>query len=278
LAVHRVLAFYGTTLDEPYLLARLQAIPNRGSHVLWCRESDRSAITGARSPILVSRSNIYIGTVKHYENLPATLTAVLGEDAPPTTRIKPAGLLKPDPTYVTNSLRDRRDPNDPEDLAFVAFGLEPRGEVNADPTETDVLDGLRTIIVGEPGTGKSELLRSLASRSKRARTGLFIRLADVGVDERLGSLGTLVAWAETAQVSRAVSTLVPPRSKRVASTSSSTDSMKSIPLGMTKLPGSSITSLASCPNMPSPSPLGRSQVWSCCGSTRHRPANGTSTP
>jgi hypothetical protein len=150
----------------------------------------------------VSRSNIYIGTVKHYENLPATLTAVLGEDAPPTTRVAPTGLLKPDPRYVTNSLRDRRDPNDPEDLAFVAFGLEPRGEVNADPTETDVLDGLRTIIVGEPGTGKSELLRSLASRSKRARTGLFIRLADVGVDESLGSLGTLVAWAETAQVSR----------------------------------------------------------------------------
>lgn len=202
LAVHRVLAFYGTTLDEPYLLARLQAIPNRGSHVLWCRASDRSAITGARSPILVSRSNIYIGTVKHHENLPATLTTVLGEDVPPTPRIAPARLLKPDPGYVTNSLRDRHNPNDPEDLAFVAFGLEPRGEVNADPTETDVLDGLRTIIVGEPGTGKSELLRSLASRSRRARTGFFIRLADVPVDEGLGPLGTLAAWAETAQVSR----------------------------------------------------------------------------
>jgi SIR2-like domain len=198
LAVHRVLAFYGTTLDEPYFLARFQAIPNRGSHVLWCREDDRRELTGARNPILVSRSNIYIGTVEHYENLPATLASVLGEDAPAAPRVAPARVLRPDPGYVTNSLRDRRDPNDPEDLAFVSFGLEPRGDVHADPTEDNVLDGLRTIIVGDPGTGKSELLRALAARSKRPRTGLFIRLADVGVDEGLGPLGTLSAWAKNA--------------------------------------------------------------------------------
>jgi hypothetical protein len=197
LAVHRVLAFYGTTLDEPYFLARFQAIPNRGSHVLWCREDRRGELTGGRNPILVSRSNIYIGTVEHYENLPATLASVVGKDVPAAPRVAPARVLRPDPGYVTNSLRDRRDPNDPEDLAFVSFGLEPRGEVNADPTEDDVLVGLRTIIVGDPGTGKSELLRALAARSKGRRTGLFIRLADVGVDETLGPPGTLSAWART---------------------------------------------------------------------------------
>jgi hypothetical protein len=198
LAVHRVLAFYGTTLDEPYFLARFQAIPNRGSHVLWCREDRRGELTGGRNPILVSRSNIYIGTVEHYENLPATLVPVLGEDVPPAPRVAPARVLRPDPGYVTNSLRDRRNPNDPQDLAFVSFGLEPRGEVNADPTEDDILDGLRTIIVGDPGTGKSELLRALAAQSKGRRMGLFIRLADVGVDENHGPLGTLSAWARTA--------------------------------------------------------------------------------
>lgn len=202
LAVHRVLAFYGTTLDEPYLLARLQAIPNRGSHVLWCRESDRGAITGARSPILVSRSNIYIGTVKYFEDLPATLAPVLGGSLPPAPRVAPSRVLKPDAEYVTNSLRDRRNPNDPEDLAFVAAGLEPRGEVNRDPTEDDVLDGLRTIVVGDPGSGKSELLRSLASRSRGRRLGLFVRLADVTPDQGLGPVDALAAWARTSQASR----------------------------------------------------------------------------
>jgi len=202
LAVRKVLAFYGTTLDEPYFLARLQEISNRGSHVLWCRESDRVRLTGGRSPILASRSDIYIGTVKHFEDLPATLGPVLGGELPPGSRVRPAGLVRPDPLYVHNDLSDRRRPNDPQDLALVSFGLEPKGEVAPDPTEADVLDGLRTIIVGEPGSGKSELLRSLASRTKAPRTGLFIRLADLDLDHSLGPRETLAAWARTGLASR----------------------------------------------------------------------------
>ncbi len=202
LAVHRVLAFYGTALDEPYLLAQLQRIPNLGSHVLWCREGDREELTAGRNPILPSRSNIYLGTVKYFEDLPATLAPVLGGSLPAVPRVAPSRVLKPDPGYVTNSLRDRRDPNDPEDLAFVAFGLEPRGKVKREPTEEDVLDDLRTIIVGEPGSGKSELLRSLTSRSKGPRVGLFIRLADVSADHGLGPVDALAAWAKTSRASR----------------------------------------------------------------------------
>ena len=202
LAVRQVLAFYGTTLDEPYLLAQLQGIPNRGAHVLWCREADREELTGERNPILTSRSNIYIGTVKHFENLPATLASTLGGNLPPAPRVAPSHVLKPDPGYVTNSLRDRRNPNDPEDLAFVAFGLEPRGDVKREPTEDDVLDGLRTIIVGDPGSGKSELLKSLASRSKGPRVGLFIRLADVTPDLSLGPVDALASWAKASHASR----------------------------------------------------------------------------
>jgi hypothetical protein len=202
LAVHRVLAFYGTTLDEPYLLAQLQRIPHRGSHVLWCRETDRRGLTRGRNAILPSRSNIYIGTVKYFEDLPATLAPLLGGSLPPAARVRPTGVLKPDADYVTNSLRDRRNPNDPEDVAFVAFGLEPRGEVKREPTEDDVLDGLRTIVVGDPGSGKSELLRSLASRSKGSRIGLFIRLADVVPDHGLGPVDALAAWAKTSRASR----------------------------------------------------------------------------
>jgi hypothetical protein len=202
LAVHRVLAFYGTTLDEPYLLAQLQRIPHRGSHVLWCREADRRELTRGRNAILPSRSNIYIGAVRYFEDLPATLAPLLGGALPQAARVRPTGVLKPDVDYVTNSLRDRRNPNDPEDVAFVSFGLEPRGEVKPEPTEDDVLDGLRTIVVGDPGSGKSELLRSLASRSKGSRIGLFIRLADVAPDRGLGPVDALAAWAKTSRASR----------------------------------------------------------------------------
>jgi hypothetical protein len=202
LAVHRVLAFYGTTLDEPYFLARLQEITNRGSHVLWCKESDRVKLTGGRSPILPSRSDIYIGTVKHFEDLPATLGPALGGELPPASRVRPAGLAHPDPLYVHNDLRDRRRPNDPQDLALVSFGLEPKGQVTPDPTEEDILDGLRTIVLGEPGSGKSELLRALASRTKAPRAGLFIRLADLDFNSGLGPRETLAAWARKGLASR----------------------------------------------------------------------------
>jgi hypothetical protein len=202
LAVRKVLAFYGTTLDEPYFLARLQALPHRGSHVLWCREVDRGKLTGERNPILPSRSDIYIGTVKHFEDLPATLEPVLGGKLPPVPRVRPAGFLAPDPFYVENDLRDRRRPNNPEDLMFASLGLPPRGEVNPDPTEADVLDGLRTIILGEPGSGKSELLRSLASRTKASRTGVFIRLADLALAPGLGPKETVAAWAKEGLASR----------------------------------------------------------------------------
>jgi hypothetical protein len=196
LAVRKVLAFYGTTLDEPYLLAQLQAIPNRSSHVLWCREGDRATLRSGRTPILPSRSDIYIGTVKNFEDLPTTLGPVLGGALPLVSRVRPAGLVRPDPLYVENDLRDRRRPNDPEDLTLVSVGLPPQGEMNRDPTETDVLDGLRTIIIGEPGSGKSELLRSLASRTRAPRTGVFIRLADLELKRGLGPRETLATWAK----------------------------------------------------------------------------------
>jgi hypothetical protein len=202
LAVRKVLAFYGTTLDEPYLLARLQAIPNRGSHVLWCRGVDRAKLTSERNPILPSRSDIYIGTVKNFEDLPATLGSVLGGELPATPRVRPAGLVHPDRLYVENDLQDRRRPNDPEDLTLASVGLPPQGEVNPDPTETDVLDGLRTIVIGEPGSGKSELLRSLASQTKAPRTGVFIRLADHQLNPGLGPKETLAAWAKQGLASR----------------------------------------------------------------------------
>lgn len=195
LAVRRALVFYGTTLDEPYLLARLQAIPNRNAHVLWCRESDREALTSGRNPILPSRTNIYVETVRHHEDLPATAALFLGTDLPRDSPVPASGVVVPDPDYVTNRLRDRRHPNDPDDLIFASLGMEPKGEVRPDPTEADVVDSPKTIILGEPGAGKSELLKALTARGGSPRTGLLIRLADLRPDRQLGPKQRLSVWA-----------------------------------------------------------------------------------
>jgi hypothetical protein len=151
-------------------------------------------ITG-RNPVLPTRSDIYTGTVKYHEDLPATLAPVLGGETPTSARVPPAGLVKEDAHYVTNTLRNRRYPNDPNDHALVSFGLEPEGEVRPDPTEDDVLNGQRVVILGEPGSGKSALLRSLAKRTKAPKTGLYIRLAEVELDETLGPRETLARWS-----------------------------------------------------------------------------------
>lgn len=201
LGVGKVLAFYGTTLDEVYLLALLEELPHLSSHVLWCREDERRALTRGRARILASRSNIYIGTVSYFEDLPGTLGPLLDGRLPQGPRVKPARVLHPDPGYVTNVLRDRRGKG-PEDHVGFPLGPDGRRESGRIPTEDDVLDGLRTIVVGDPGSGKSELLRSLTSRSRGPRTGLFIRLADVDPHWGSGPRDTLAAWARTSFASR----------------------------------------------------------------------------
>ena len=195
LAVHRTLVFYGTMLDEPYLLAELQRLENRGSHVLWCLESDKDELTSARGPILPSRSGIYVRPVREFADLPATVSRLLHVDLPPAPPVVVPRAADDGGLYVENCLRDRRNPIDPQDLALVSFGLEPKRDLIPDPTEADVLDAQRTIVLGEPGTGKSELLKQLMRRTRPPRSGVFIRLADVELDPQPGPRQTLAAWA-----------------------------------------------------------------------------------
>ena len=64
-----------------------------------------------------------------------------------------------------NRLIDRRDPTDPEDRVRLSLGLDPEREVRPEPTEVDLLDLPRAIVLGDPGSGTTELLRRLARRS-----------------------------------------------------------------------------------------------------------------
>jgi len=194
LAVRRTMVFFGTTLDEPYLLSALGQIEARDYHVLWCMQEEYDALTTQRAAILPGNSGIYVAAVNYREELAAKARLLLDVDLPtgePTyaTELKDDGAL-----YVENRLIDRRDPTDPQDRVRLSLGLDPEREVRPEPTEADLLDLPRAIVLGDPGSGKTELLRRLARRSPRS--GVFIRLSQVGLEADRGPLETLAAWAE----------------------------------------------------------------------------------
>jgi SIR2-like domain len=195
LAVRKTLFFFGTKLDEFYILAELQKIEHRNSHVLWCLEAEKAELTGARGPILHSSSGIYVRTVAHHEDLPAKAALLLSGPIPPSDPETVPAVETDEALYVANELRDRRNPTDQEDLVRVSFGLKSEREIKPNPTEDDVLQSSRTIVLGDPGSGKTTLLLALMRRTKAPRRGLFIRLTEVEVGAKLGPRETLALWA-----------------------------------------------------------------------------------
>lgn len=195
LAVRRTMVFFGTRLDEPYLLGALSQIEARDYHVLWCMQEEYDALTAQRAAILPSNSGIYVAAVNYREDLAAKARLLLDVDLPVGEPVYATELEDYGGLYVENRLIDRRDPTDPEDRMRLSFGLKPEGAVRPEPSEADLLDSPRTIILGDPGTGKTELLRRLARRCRPPRQGIFVRLAQVDVDPDRGPLETLAAWA-----------------------------------------------------------------------------------
>jgi hypothetical protein len=194
LAVHRTMVFFGTTLDEPYLLSALAQIEARDSHVLWCLRSEEAELTTKRAAILPGNSGIHVVAVDHPEEFAAKAQLLLDVDLPASEPAYARHLDEEISLYVENRLIDRRDPTDPVDRARLSLGLDPEREVRAEPTEADLLDLPRAIILGDPGSGKTELLRRLAWRSPR--NGVFIRLAHLEFGLSSGPLETLAAWAQ----------------------------------------------------------------------------------
>jgi hypothetical protein len=194
LAVHKRLVFYGTVLDEGYIVTELGTVPNRTEHILWCREDKKSELTGGRLPLLASRTGIVIRTVTHYDELAATVPVGSGHTAAHAPTTVPRIELEP-AAYVPNRLVDSQARDEREDLARRSLGLQIEQAPTVPPSETDVLDAPRTIVIGAPGTGKSELLRRLAADQSSTRPGVLIRLADVPLGEDMSPAATLAAWA-----------------------------------------------------------------------------------
>ncbi|MGH2944685.1 MAG: SIR2 family protein [Solirubrobacteraceae bacterium] len=196
LALHRTMLFYGTTLNETYLLATLQAQINRAEHVLVCRSGQEGELTGGRLSISFARHSIRIATVPTFDDLPGHLAQLnLTRDQPATGGARTAGSLPPAGPYIANEFSDRRRPVSDEERIFALLG-DDEYDNPAEITEANVAAGHRTLVLGGVGTGKSELLAHLARTSRPDRPGVLIRLGDQkftgGRPERV-----LGRWAQT---------------------------------------------------------------------------------
>jgi hypothetical protein len=194
LATYNVLAFYGTALDESHIVTELGTLPNRREHVLWCLEREKPELIEGRLPILASRTGIVIRTVTHHDELAATVPVDSEHVAVREPKSVPVIDLEPVP-YVPNRLVDSRARDDRQDTVRRLVGLPTEHAPPVPPSETDVLDAPRTIVIGTPGTGKSELLRRLAADTSSTRPGILIRLADISLGEDASPGAMLAMWA-----------------------------------------------------------------------------------
>ena len=106
--LHRTMVFYGTTLNEPYLLTALQrgSTTGRARSPLPAPDEERGEPRGGRMSISFARHSIRIATVPSFDDLAghvARLALIPSEpvtDADTTTLTLPVG----DP-YIANEFR-----------------------------------------------------------------------------------------------------------------------------------------------------------------------------
>ena len=168
----KTMLFMGTTLDELHLLNAMRTARRDTRHVLLCREDERAGLTDGRAGISESRDGIVIATFSAYVDLggfAAKLATVNPVSVPSTPSIagpRARGLAF---GYVPTVLVERgvARPSESEALAAIfgdAAGSKP-------PDENDVVLGQRTLIVGAPGSGKSEAAERDWQQGPRGRVG-----------------------------------------------------------------------------------------------------------
>jgi len=191
------LFFFGTRLDEVQLLALIERISDprrRGPHLFFCLDDEVADLTEGRAALSPAGSNIYVNPVETYDEL-AHCAARLADAEPATAKAEVSPVEFDSESYVPNRLRDRRgpDPEDPE--VIVAAIRDGREEVVEGLPEEALLGSPRSVVLGEPGTGKTEMLKRLASSVQAPRRAVLIRLADVSLSRHLGPREALCAWA-----------------------------------------------------------------------------------
>ena len=181
LMLQKTMLFLGTTLDEVLLLEQMRRHRADRRHVLLCPAEQKSRLTEGRLAISERRDGIIIETFAQFAELDgfAAKLAIFSpipippEPILPCLPDRPAGFQ-----YVPNVLLRygdlRTDDTDAAAAAILGrrYGSAPFGE-------RDVALGQRTLIVGAPGSGKTELLREAGQLLPQGESAILIRCSNL---------------------------------------------------------------------------------------------------
>lgn len=173
------MCFIGTTLNEFHLRFHMKLDRGDRRHVLLCKDREKPTLVGGPNGISERRDGIIVAGYQNHlqlDGFAATLTTVSRAVVPTTpvaaaeTRILPYG-------YIGNVLYERGQRIEESDriaawILDTSYGPEPFGEA-------DIAQGQRTLIIGAPGSGKSELLRKAGELVPRDEFPVLIRCADL---------------------------------------------------------------------------------------------------
>jgi len=180
----KTMCFIGTTLNEFHVLYHMRVHRGRRPHVLLCKADQQEGLTEGPRGLSEKRDGIIIAPYSGHPDLDgfaAKLGAVSRVVIPATpvaaprpaaarTRALPYG-------YVANVLHERGHQVDDSDRIAAAILGRDYGPETFE--EADIAQGQRTLVLGPPGSGKSELLRRAGELVPADESPVLIRCADL---------------------------------------------------------------------------------------------------
>jgi hypothetical protein len=200
LLLHHNACFVGTSFDEAYLVKFFAALPtSEPKHVFFTQGKDVAATRDARLALNTAVHNVVYepfpdGDWRELDRLCQRYFAPASSEH---TALAAAEFLVPAPVslYVPPVLVTRAEGEGHGGRSF-SWGVELGYE---DPIAADELAvKSRTLIVGRPGAGKTQLLRRAAAEVPEDERAVYVRLA--GAAEPVGNpVAVLVAWVRGSQ-------------------------------------------------------------------------------
>jgi hypothetical protein len=182
----KAMCFIGTTLNEFHVRFQMRKHRCDQRHVLLCKESERHGLEGGPNGISEVRDGIIVSCYGDHPELDgfAAKLAVVSRVTVPASPVASTEVRLADQAlpfgYIGNVLYERGHRIEESDRIAAAilgrdYGPEPFGEA-------DIAQGQRTVVVGAPGSGKSELLRKAGELVPGEEFPVLIRCAELAPD------------------------------------------------------------------------------------------------
>lgn len=197
LLAQRTLCFIGTRLDELHIRQKIRDVRSNRLHVLVGAKDSVEELVAPPAALSKKRDGILAEAYDDHPQLDGFVESLVTPKraAIPTAPTVPAapGML---PGYIPNVLRARgTHPTESDELAAAILG---ESTIPAPVSEVEVTRGHRTLVVGAPGSGKTELLTAVGEAVPADEDALLIRLRDVPTAPG-AALTVLAGWAKVGE-------------------------------------------------------------------------------